>query len=114
METDSHSPASAAADAYRCAGSARRWLGHSGPLVSPRAMNDRLAAPAPAQRSGGWPAALGRRVPCRPTAPAADTPALRSGASPRGPRRGAAEPSLRWADSLRLWRNLWDWRRMPT
>jgi hypothetical protein len=58
-------------------------------------VNDNLAAPAPAQRSGGLPAAAGRRVPRRPTAPAADIPALRSGASPHSPRRGAAEPPLR-------------------
>ena len=33
-----------------------------------------MAAVANAQRSGGFPAAVGRRVPRRPTAPAADTP----------------------------------------
>jgi hypothetical protein len=51
---------------------------------------------APAQRIGGLSAAVGRRVPRRPTAAAAGTPALRSGASPRRTRRGAAEPPLRW------------------
>jgi hypothetical protein len=40
--------ASRAADAYRCAGLARRALGHSGPLVTPRVVNASLAAPAPA------------------------------------------------------------------
>ena len=78
----------------RCAGSARRWRGRSGPLVDTRVVTEYLAAPAPAQRSGGLPAAVGRRVPRRPTAPAADTPALRSGhALPQG--RGAVEPPLR-------------------
>jgi len=87
----------AAAEPWRGAGSARRWLGRSGPLVETRVVNANLAALAPAQRSGGFPAAVGRRVPRRPTAAPADTPALRSGASPRRPRRGAAEPSLRSA-----------------
>jgi hypothetical protein len=95
FERDSRFPLAPQAD--RCAGLARRSLGHPGPLVDTGVVNDNLAAPAPAQRSGGLPAVVGRRVPRRPTAPAADTPALRSGASPRRPRRGAAEPPLRWA-----------------
>ena len=44
---------------------ARRWPGHSGPLVTTRVVSDNLAAPAPPQLSGGLPAAVGRRVPCR-------------------------------------------------
>jgi hypothetical protein len=84
-----------AAERERCAGSARRWLGHAGPLVNTRVVRDNSAASAPAQRRGGVPAAVVRRLPGRPTAPAAGTPALRSGASPRRPRRGAAEPSPR-------------------
>jgi hypothetical protein len=59
-------------------------------------------APAPAQRNGSLPAAVGHRVPRRPTAPAADTPALRSGASPRRPRRGEAEPPPRSAGQGRI------------
>jgi hypothetical protein len=43
----------------------------------------------------------GRRVPRRPTAPAVDTPVPCSGATPRRPRRGAAEPSLRWTYNLK-------------
>jgi hypothetical protein len=69
-----------AADPGRCAGLARRSRGHSGPMVDTGVVNDHLAAPAPAQRSGGWPAAVGRRVSRHPTVPAANTPALRFGA----------------------------------
>ena len=45
---------------------ARNYISH--------VVNDNLAAPAPAQWSGDWPAAVGRHAPRRPTAPAAATP----------------------------------------
>jgi hypothetical protein len=64
-------------------------------MVDIRVVHDGLAVPAPAQRSGGWPVAIGRRVPRRQTAAAANTPSLRFGAWPRRPRRGAAESSPR-------------------
>jgi hypothetical protein len=50
-----------APDLRRCAGLARRSLGRSGPLVDTRVVNDGLAPPAPAQRSGGLPDAVGRQ-----------------------------------------------------
>ncbi len=90
----------AAQRASRCAGAARRSLGRSGP--QPRAaVGERRprGSPVPAQRGGGLRAAVGRRVPRRPTAAGADTPTLRSGASPRRTRRGAAQPPPRYAHS---------------
>ena len=58
-------------------------------MVDTRVVHDGLAAPAPAQRSGGLLAAVGRRVPRRPPAPADVTPTLRSGATPEPPPRSA-------------------------
>ena len=78
-------------DRMREALRARNYISH--------VVNENLATPAPAQRSGGFPAAVGRRVPRRSTAPAADTPPC-GGARPELV-RGATEPPLRWAPTER-------------
>jgi len=83
----------AAGDAERCAGSARTLLVRSGVESRLGAMNVNTVAHPPAHRSGGFPAAVGRRVPRRPTAPAADTPPC--GRSKPRPRRRAAELPFR-------------------
>jgi len=82
-----------------CAGAARRWLGCSGLWLLAGEVSETMAALAPAQRSGGWPAAVGRRVPRRQTAPAAGT-LTPFGASPAQV-GGAAEPPSRWTATRR-------------
>ena len=86
---------SAAAHRDRCAGSARRWLGRSAPLVTTRVMNEGLAAPALAQRRGGWQPQSG--VACRTVNPRVNPPSRTLFGAIPAVVRGAAEPPLRSA-----------------